>query len=544
MSEIKKVLIIDNYDSFVYNLIDEFKLAGCDVITFRNDIQYDALCRAIKEEAPQLIVLSPGPGHPNEAGHCIKLLHDFSDRYPFLGICLGHQAMACAFGGSVRQAGNILHGKASSIKHTNDSIFEGLDNPLRVGRYHSLIVKDLPADMEVIASYGDMIMAMKHKRRPVFGIQFHPESFLTPQGPQLIRNFLKYLEQPKKEVSFSDVLNQMLSEKKADGADFCDIFHKLVSGELSDIQAAAFLIALRAKGETSTEIVDAVNELKAQALTFDLPLEYLVDNCGTGGDGANTFNISTTSAFIAAAAGAHVAKHGNRSVSSKSGSADVLEELGVSINLEAEEVKEVIKDCGLGFLFARAYHPAMKNVTPIRAGMGVRTIFNILGPLLNPAQVKRQVIGVFDPSIVESIARALAKLGHVQALVVHGEGLDEFGLHGSNTVAELKEGKVTSYRLTADELGLAMADLESLKGGDPKENAVVTEKILKGQEKGPKRDVAVLNAGATIYVSGKASSLQEGVMLAQAAINEGKAYEVLEKLRQFSQKKSKGEGQA
>jgi len=194
MSEVKKVLIIDNYDSFVYNLIDEFKLAGCEVNTFRNDVDYDSLCKTINNEKPQLIVLSPGPGHPEDAGHCIRLLQDFSESIPFLGICLGHQAMGCAFGGKVGQASEILHGKASAITHNGDALFADLASPIRVGRYHSLVVQDLPEDMEMMASYGDMIMAMRHKTRPVYGIQFHPESFLTPQGPQLIKNFLNCLK--------------------------------------------------------------------------------------------------------------------------------------------------------------------------------------------------------------------------------------------------------------------------------------------------------------------------------------------------------------
>jgi anthranilate synthase component 2 len=196
----KKILIIDNYDSFVYNLIDEFKLADCEVKTFRNDTNYDKLCQHIKSSCPDLIVLSPGPGHPKDAGCCVPLLKDFSKDIPFLGICLGHQAMGLAFGGEVTQAPEILHGKASAVSHSEESYFKGLDNPIRVGRYHSLVVSSLPDDMVVMASIGDLVMAMRHKTRPVFGIQFHPESFLTPQGPQLISNFLNHLDDIKKEL--------------------------------------------------------------------------------------------------------------------------------------------------------------------------------------------------------------------------------------------------------------------------------------------------------------------------------------------------------
>ncbi len=326
----------------------------------------------------------------------------------------------------------------------------------------------------------------------------------------------------------------MSNPENIEGNEFRQNFHKLVRGELSESEAASFLTTLSAKGETAEEIADATSEMREQSLGFDLPLDNLVDNCGTGGISSHTFNISTTAAFITAGAGAHVAKHGNRSVSSKSGSADVLESLGVSIDMTVEEVKEAIKDCGLGFLFARQYHPAMKNVNPVRQALGVRTIFNILGPLLNPARVKRQVIGVFEPALVETLAQALLHLGHEQALVVHGQGMDEFSLHGENTVAEIKEGKVTSYKLKAEDMGLTSAPLDTLMGGDPEENAAITLGILKGEEKGPRRDVALFNAAATIYVSGVASTFKEGITMAEASLDTGKAFAVLEKLRQLS----------
>ena len=304
----------------------------------------------------------------------------------------------------------------------------------------------------------------------------------------------------------------------------------IMQGEVADSQLATFLTALQAKGETVAEIVGAARVMRAKAEKLDIKSTSLVDTCGTGGDGADTFNISTASALVTAGAGVTVAKHGNRAVSSRSGSADVLKCLGVNLDANLATVKRCVDEAGLGFLFAPLMHKAMKHAAGVRKKLGVRTIFNLLGPLTNPANAQAQVLGVFDVKWVQPLAEVLCGLGCSRALVVHGsDGLDEITLTGVSQVAELKNGEVTSYNLDPAELGFDYCTSADLKGGTPEENAAIIQGILNG-EKGAKRDIVVLNSAAAIYVGGKADSLEQGARLAVNSIESGKARDKLKDL--------------
>ncbi len=297
-----------------------------------------------------------------------------------------------------------------------------------------------------------------------------------------------------------------------------------------DDEIGAFLLALRAKGEKPEEIAGFVRGMKKAANTIRPKVPFrLVDTCGTGGDGLNTINVSTAAAIVTAAAGVPVAKHGNRAVTSMSGSSDVLEALGIKVDMEPEPVKRTIEEVGIGFMFAPVFHPAMKRVAGVRKKLGVRTVFNILGPLTNPAGAKGQLIGVFDKRLCEPIACALAELGTEQALVVHGDGMDEISNTGETFVAELKHGKVSTYTLTPESLGMLRANPEDIIGGSPKENARDILRIFKGH-KGPKRDLVVLNAAAALYVSGIVGSIRQAIPIAEDAIDSGK---VMVKFNQF-----------
>jgi len=306
----------------------------------------------------------------------------------------------------------------------------------------------------------------------------------------------------------------------------------LMEGKAKDSEIASFLTALRVNGESTNEIIGGAKVMREKATKLVLPNNlHTVDTCGTGGDGANTYNISTASAFILAAGDAVVVKHGNRSVSSKSGSADVLEELGVNLNLTPQQVKSCVEKLGIGFLYAPKFHSAMKHVGGVRKELGFRTIFNMLGPLTNPASAKSQVMGVFDPSLTETMAEALGKLGVVHAMVVHGmDGLDEISLSSKTKVSELKEGKVSTYYIEPKDFGLDIKEKSEVEGGDSKINAVIIKDIFEGKERGAKREILVLNSGAGLYVSGKANSLEEGVKLANEIIDSKKA---LTKLNEF-----------
>ncbi len=307
------------------------------------------------------------------------------------------------------------------------------------------------------------------------------------------------------------------------------VLAEIMAGRSSDIQTAAFLIALRAKGETVPELVGLARTMRGLAAPVEIDGHGLVDTAGTGG-GPSTFNISTTAALIAAGAGCAVAKHGNRSNTSKSGSADLLEALGVRIDLTPEQVVRCIEETGFGFMFAPAHHAAMKHVIPVRKELAVRTIFNFLGPLTNPAGASRQLLGVSDRRYQETIAEALAGLGCTHALVVAAEdGLDELTISGASRVIEVRNGRTEEWYLSADEVGLAESPLETIAGGEPADNAAITRAVLAG-ERGPHRDVALLNAGAAIYVAGEADGIDAGVQLATAAVDGGVAAEMLERL--------------
>ncbi|MBN2735089.1 MAG: anthranilate phosphoribosyltransferase [Methanomicrobiaceae archaeon] len=320
-----------------------------------------------------------------------------------------------------------------------------------------------------------------------------------------------------------------LSTTEAEGA-MLDI----MSGNASDSQIGAFLTALVMKGETSSEIAAFASVMRRNAVKIT-PKErgMLVDTCGTGGDGKNTFNISTAAAFVAAGAGATVVKHGNRGVSSRCGSADVLEALGVKIDIEPKRVSEIIDANGIGFLFAQSHHPAMKYAGTARKEIGIRSFFNLAGPLSNPAGAGAQLLGVYDESLTEKIAEVLNILGTKRAMVVNGDGYDEITTTGITTVSELKNGAVKTYHLDASDYGFKRADSDSLCGGDLLCNAAIIKAILKGED-GPRRDIAVLNAAAAIYLGERADSLEKGIKCAEKAIDSGKALLKLEKLIELS----------
>jgi len=307
----------------------------------------------------------------------------------------------------------------------------------------------------------------------------------------------------------------------------------IMQGKVSVEETAGFLGALAGKGETVDEIVGCAKSLRTHALPLKPKRQDLIDVCGTGGDGADTFNVSTCNALVLAAAGLGVCKHGNRAVSSRCGSADVLEALGVIIDLPTERAAAAIDSCGFAFLFAPHYHPAMKYVGPVRRALGVRTVFNLLGPLANPAPVKQQILGVFDPDLVPVMAEALQKLGSESALVVCGDGgLDELSLSGPSRVSQIKAGRVEHFTLSPEDFGLTRAPLETLKGGDKEANARIVEAILRG-ESGSRRDIVVMNAGAALVISGHAASWRQGAEKIAAVIDSGRAFETLETIRAF-----------
>ncbi|KPJ64274.1 anthranilate phosphoribosyltransferase [candidate division WOR-1 bacterium DG_54_3] len=309
----------------------------------------------------------------------------------------------------------------------------------------------------------------------------------------------------------------------------------IMQGNATPSQIAAFITALRMKGETVDEITGCAEKMREHAINIYPHQKNLVDTCGTGGDVSGTFNISTVGALVAAGAGIPIAKHGNRSVSSKCGSADVLEALGVKIDIEPKKVEECINQVGIGFIFAPNFHKAMRFAMPSRREIGVRTVFNILGPLTNPARATAQVLGVFSPGLTEMMAEVLGNLGVKHALVVHGmDGLDEISISDKSKVSHLENGKVDTYFVKPEDEGIHRGKKEDILGGSINENVKIAYDILKGEDKGHKRNVVLLNAAAAIYVGGKAKDIKHGIQLAAKSIDSGAANQKLEELIKFT----------
>lgn len=340
-----------------------------------------------------------------------------------------------------------------------------------------------------------------------------------------------------------EMIQEIVKGKDLSEEEMVGVMKEIMEGKATDAQIGAFITALRMKGETISEITGAAKVMRAKATPIrvldaismdrdeiNIDQETIVDTCGTGGDGTHTFNVSTTTAFVVAGAGVKVAKHGNRSVSSQCGSADVLESLGVNLDVSPERVEECIKEIGIGFLYAPKLHSAMKYAIGPRREIGIRSVFNVLGPLTNPAGANVQVLGVYEPRLTSVLAQVLQRLGSRSALVVFGEGsFDEISIVGPTQVSELRDGAVRDYRIEPEDFGMSRASAFDIKGGDAKRNAAIVREILHGQQ-GPKRDIVLLNAGAALYAANKAPSIDEGIKMAAESVDTGMAAQKLEQL--------------
>lgn len=543
-----RVVLIDNYDSFTYNLAQYLGELGAEVRVFRNDA---VRVEDIEALNPSHLVISPGPGTPADAGISNEVIRRLGPHIPTLGVCLGHQCIAAVFGGDVVRAPRLMHGKTSLIQHNGKDLFAGLPSPFQATRYHSLIVKEpLPPALEVTAITAEgEVMGLRHREYPIFGVQFHPESILTQYGKELLMNFLAMKPvtpapkgesaspvSPTKEVDMlKPYITKLLQRQHLTADEAEQAMQIIMSGQATPAQIGGYLIALRMKGETVAEIVGSVRAMRAHATRVPVRVNggCLLDTAGTGGDGKHTFNISTAAAFILAGAGRKVAKHGNRAASSSCGSADVLAALGVNLDLTPEQVAACIEEVGIGFIFAPRFHPAMKHAIGPRRELGQRTIFNILGPLTNPAGATHQLIGVYDPALTEPLAEVLGELGSRGAFIVHGHGgLDELTTAGPNRVSALRDGRVSTFELNPADFGLRPVSLDDLRGGSPEENAALLRAVLAGEDKSPRRDVVLLNAAAAL--AAESGDLTSALDEARQALDSGAALAKLDALIAFS----------
>jgi anthranilate synthase/phosphoribosyltransferase len=530
------LVLIDNYDSFTYNLVQYFGELGAEIKVFRND---QVTMNQLISLNPSHLVISPGPGEPiKDDGISSDAIKHFTGKIPVLGVCLGHQALGAVFGGKVDRAQRLMHGKTSKVTHNGQGIFKGVPSPFEAMRYHSLVVYDpIPAELEVTAiTPEEEIMGLKHREHQTYGVQFHPESILTEHGKQILKNFLDLNPAPAKgeQSMLKPFIAKAINRTDLTAEEAEEAMNVIMTGQATQAQIGAYLVALRMKGETIPEIKGSVRAMRNNAVKVKLNTnEPVYDIVGTGGDGAHTFNISTAAAFVLAGAGRKVAKHGNRAQSSHCGAADVLSALGVSLELTPEQIAQAIEQIGIGFMFAAKFHPAMKHAIGPRKEIGQRTIFNVLGPLTNPAGANIQLTGVYDAKLTEPLAQVLNELGSKAALVIYGaNGLDELNTTGTNRVSHLKDGAVKTYDLIPSELGLAQSTVQDLRGGTPDESAAMMREILSNKLNGARRDAVLLNAAAAL--AAESGDLKSALQEAKESLDSGKALTKMNALVEFS----------
>ena len=541
------ILLIDNYDSFVFNVEQYLKeLTNEEVKTVRND---EITLEGIRELNPDRIVLSPGPKHPKDSGICLEILKNI-DNIPILGICLGHQAFGLVFGGKIERLELPLHGKTSEITVTdkNSILFKDMPEKFNVMRYHSLYVSEenLPEDLTVTAKSNDgIIMALEHKTKDIYGIQFHPESFFTEYGKNIIRNFIintkkissedytkktEELERKKADEVFKKSLKKLQDNIPLGDNDFKEICEVINSKNYDIVQLGALLVLISEKSLYPESLTAFVKNILEYSTTFsdDTPM---IDLCGTGGDGLKTINISTTVAFIVAAMGVKVAKHGNKSVTSKSGSSDVIDKLGLTMEKSLITQLNKLENSNLAFFHAPFFHKLVGEVREVRQRLGIRTVFNVLGPLLHPnRKLKYQLVGLYHEPVHRLYAETLQLLGREHALVVRGnDGLDEISICDETKIIEVKGDKILEYTVSPETFGFKRAFHADIEGGTPEENSEILVRTLKGEENSPKSDIVILNAMFALYTADFVKHPAEAKPLILEAINSGKVYDFYKK---------------
>ena len=534
------ILLIDNYDSFVYNVAQYLQeLTVEEAKTVRND---QITLADIRKMNPSHIVLSPGPKHPKNSKVCLEILQQI-DNIPILGICLGHQALGLVNGATVARLSEPLHGKTSEITVTDENsvLFRGLPKNFEVMRYHSLYVskRGLPDTLKVTALSTDgVIMAMEHRWKPIYSIQFHPESFFTQYGKNIIKNFLvgtlpdenvdanNERERLIANAVCSKYLKKLQDNLPLSDTDFKEICAVINKKHYDIVQLGALLVLISEKSLYPESLTAFVKNILAYSTTF-ADERPMIDLCGTGGDGLKTINISTSVAFIAGALGVKVAKHGNRSVTSKSGSTDVLDSLGVEVVTSLMKQLNLLDSKGLAFFHAPFFHPLVGEVKEVRQRLGIRTVFNVLGPLLHPnTKLKYQLVGLYHEPVMRLYAETLKLLGRKHALVVRGnDGLDEISICDETKIVEIKDSKILEYTIAPEMFGFKRAFHADIEGGSPDENAEILLRILKGEEKSAKRDIVVLNAMFALYTAEVVKHPADAKALIEEALESGKVYE-------------------
>lgn len=520
------ILLIDNYDSFVFNIKTMLnQLTNDEIAVYRNDkITLDE----IKRLSPNAIILSPGPKHPKDSGICLEI---FKARLnvPVLGICLGHQALGLCFGAKIQRLKEVAHATSSQISLIAQSeLFREFPKDFSVMRYHSLEVVDLPRELEALAYTKDkVLMAMRHKDLPYFGVQFHPESYFSEYGLKIFENFLKFKGQTSQKTSEKPTLTSFITKLQDNQGlntdDFARICQIIASREYEAVQLGALLVLITEKSLDERSLSALVSNILKYSQTFNDESE-MIDIVGTGGDGFKSINVSTTTAFILGALGVKVAKHGNRAISSASGSSDVLSALKIpAFDSIAKQVK-VLDEQGLTFFHAPFFHSLVGEVKEVRAKLGVRTVFNVLGPLLHPnLSLKYQLMGNYHAPVHRLLIEVLRNLGRKHALVVRGnDGMDEISICDETSIYELKDRQIFNYTISPEQFGFKRAFHSEIVGGDAKQNAKILLDTLSGKQKGAKFDIVVLNAMFALYTANRVPTPAAAKDIVLEAIHSGK----------------------
>lgn len=528
-------LLIDNYDSFTYNLVQAFYGLGREPLVLTNDDP--ALLDMAENSDLDMVCISPGPGRPENAGLCLEFLRRLETHapsVPVLGVCLGHQLLGLHAGAEICLAPTVMHGKQSDVVHDGSGLFEGLPNPLLAGRYHSLVVRvagEAVKRLEITARGPEgEIMALRYRDRPWVGVQFHPESVLTPDGTRLLGNFPGALEvAAAAPPDMSVILERLAARGDLTAGMAASAFAALMDGRLTAAQAGALLMGLRMKGESALELAHASRAALARAVAVEGVGGTCIDVVGTGGDGRHSFNCSTAASLTLAGMGYRVVKHGNRAVSSTCGSADALEALGVDLDADPAAVADSVARRNFAFLFAPRFHPAFKNIGPLRRELGVRTLFNILGPMINPARPSHLLMGVARPELVDLVAETLRQTSlRCGAVVCGAGGYDEVTPMGPAAVALLRDGEVRPLKLDPTDFGLAHACRPSdLAVANREEAVAILRELLAGHGPEAMLDMVALNVGLAVYLLEESLDLGTAMARAREAVRAGVGREVL-----------------
>ena len=522
------ILLIDNYDSFVFNI--KTMLAGLtndEIAVYRNDkITLDE----IKRLNPRAIILSPGPKHPKDSGVCLEI---FKARLnvPVLGICLGHQALGFSFGAKIQRLKEVAHAVSSKISLVGQNeLFREFPKEFSVMRYHSLEVTDLPNELEALAFSDDkVLMAMRHKSLPYYGVQFHPESYFSEYGLKIFENFLKLQganKAQKTEPKLTNFITKLQDNQGLSTDDFAKICQIIASREYEMVQLGALLVLITEKSLDERSLSALVSNILKYSQTFNDESE-MIDIVGTGGDGFKSINVSTTTAFILATLGVKVAKHGNRAISSASGSSDVLAALKIPAFKSISEQVRVLDEQKLTFFHAPFFHSLVGEVKEVRQKLGVRTVFNVLGPLLHPnLSLKYQLMGNYHAPVHKLLIEVLRNLGRKHALVVRGnDGMDEISICDDTTIYELKDGQIFNYTISPEQFGFKRAFHSEIVGGNAEQNAKILLDTLSGKQKGAKFDIVVLNAMFALYTANRVATPAEAKDIILDAIYSGRVIE-------------------